>query len=229
MNRPQHVFLITNGPHAVWKDGDGKEYTNCIPTSELFKQSHHIDGLVKFWFMPGWLCPDVRDAQGRFEIWPQLDAPIPINVKVIDLCGELEHGNPQGVALLAEVKEVSRYQVRLSQEDCRTPILKPGDIIRISYHLLQTTGGFSILLHSDNPLLEECRAVRLTDVAPMVNSLSQLCREYIGKSDPQQRDTGGTAKPVSAPRRDYDVYKVVSTSAQLPVGHNLSLDVTREV
>jgi len=210
------------------QEGDGEERESCTLTSEIFKQACHSGELVKFWFMPGRLRPNFLDARGYSEIQPQLPAPLPFNVKIINYCSESHHGNRQGIALLAEVKEVPRYESNLPNlplDDYAAPVvLKPGDILRISYHLLQSTGGFSILLRGDDPILKQCCTTCLTDVAPTVNSLSQLCREYIGKSSmPQPTDRN---RRMSAPRRSSSVYKVASTSAGRPVGHAMPLDIT---
>jgi len=224
MKTIQHVFLVTNGPSVTQKDGDGKEHcispqARCILTDELFKLLCQDGELVKFFFMPGWLYLNAHDAQGRLEVQPQLAEPIPILVKILNCCSERDGGNPQGTALLAEVESVTKYQGSLPQgEENNSQILRPHDVIHISYHLVHNTGGLSILRRNSDvtiggqritELEDAAPAVDLEDVAPVVNSLSGLQRVYLGEPSPRQY--GGA--------RDHgpSVYKIIGTSEHFPI------------
>lgn len=193
-NQPQPVFLITNGSSVLYTGVDRVERVHVGRTRQLFETAAQIDRLLKFWFMPGWLCSGVLDLQGRLEVQPQFIAPIPFLVKVLDY--SIEFGSPRGVALLVEVRNIFSYEVNLPR-GCKIPIITAGDKLEISYHIEQGIGGFSKV---NKQLPRE-------HLPPTVNSRSELQRECV--IDPTCHHCGRS------------VYKIAGTCAELPVHNTL--------
>ncbi len=231
MYRPQHVFMITKGPRKLAADGD----VHCMRTGLIFSRACRSGTPVEFWFMSGWLCPNVRDFQGFLEVQPQLLTPLPILVEIRNFSNEV--GNYQGLVIFAEVKHVPRYFGHLSEDKDHDqgPILQVGDLLQISYHLVDSIGGFSILGNIKDVKKSACIIYEFEDHPPVVNSLSQLHREYVGQPALLQRIQTDTSTVKCSPpasfspkRRGCSVYKIAGTNADFPISHDLRFGIVRE-
>lgn len=195
-NQPQHVFIITKGPQVFATGVDQIERVHCGRTRQMFEAAIQTGEPLKFWFMPGWLCPNVRDFNNCLEIQPQLAIPIPFLIKILDLSEE--RGSEFGISLFAEVQNIFAYQTILSPND-DTRIIKARDRLDISYNINQGTGGFSVV---DGLLFGE-------HTPPLINSRSELQREFVDR--------------IGSHRHGGSVYKTGSISHDAPISNTLRL------
>ena len=196
MNNIEHVFMITTGPcitcPARTDDGLPSVQPDVIAIRRHLREVIEHGDTEVFGMTTGLICTNVRNPDGAISIEPLLLKPIPMVVKIFDL--QDESGNPYGVTMIGRVEEIVDYAVRLSAttlERYDPPIVRIGDMLRMSYHLGHCTGGF-VQMRQDLP----------ADPPPLVNSLSELCSRIavLGESQRGRR-----------------IYQVYSTEYDRPV------------
>lgn len=199
LTKPQYTIFITNGPHCsrTIRTPHGQEvFPDAISVRQKIQAALEHEDEEIFRIMVGSICLNVRNADGSFDVEPMLITPIPISLRIIDWCNE--SANPSGISIIGRVMEVMNYKIQLPNNyryDPSSCIVSVGDIVQASYHLERCTGGLVPvnLAYDHQP--------------PLINSLSEVCREYVvagDKSCHQQRGRG--------------VYKISSTELDAPVG-----------
>lgn len=165
----RHVFLITDGPSCGMVDDVSSPEIESSAEAVLrsLQRCHQTGNSVEFRVTSGLICTTVRDEDGWLEIEPLLLRSLPLVVKLDELWVDPE--DPQAVNMLARVHELMEYHTLLPDEHHDIPVLEVGDLVRISYHLLQNVGG-----------LDKVASTAIGRVTlPVVNAHSQLCRQYV--------------------------------------------------
>lgn len=217
---PKSVIMVVKGPLAVQVSKVSQADSVCLahpgapmrrevgPTyrsdpQETWRQlgyAHERGEQVDFRIMPGWMCTNVQNLDGSIDVQPQLLAPITMGVAIEQLACEPQ--NPQGVSILATVRNIMNYARCLIGDHDRysIPIVAKGDLVRISYSLTEGTGGLQIIHKQGIDALPDEDSEEL-----FVNSLSGLRCDVI--------DEG------SAPIRGRSIYRVIKSwpSASAPV------------
>lgn len=200
---PQYVLLITNGPCYACVDQasiDKKPHLDLASVHQHFQDAVEHQEEEVFRVMVGSICPDVRNPDQSIDIEPMLFFPIPVSMLILNWRDE--PANPSGVSIVGKITSAVNYSIQLPsnhQYDPASCIIKTGDIVQLSYHLEHCTGG---IMQVDLAHILEHRP-------PLINSLSEVSREYVTANDGRCHQQRGRA-----------IYKAVHTELDAPVGYD---------
>lgn len=121
----------------------------------------------------GWLLPGVVSPSGGLIIESILPHPITVQVTIEHISSEPE--NPQGIAILARVKDVVNHSAYFpgGPERMDLPVIKSGSLLQLSYSLTSAEGGLCVVDEQDP----------YNNQPPLINSLSEICRLRVEQSD----------------------------------------------
>lgn len=197
----QYILFITDGPCYSRVDKE--------PRLDLASVRQHFCDAIEhqeeevFRVVVGSPCLDVRNPDQSIDIEPMLFAPIPVSLQILNWRNEL--ANPSGVSIIGKVTSVVNYSIQLPSNhryDSASCIIRPGDIVQLSYHLEHCTGG---IIRVDLAHVLEHRP-------PLINSLSEIVREYVAADSGRCHQQRGRA-----------IYRAAHTELDAPVGYDEDL------
>lgn len=201
--KSQYVLLITDGPCYSRIDHAS---TDKKPRLDLASVRQHFCDAIEhqeeesFRITVGSPCLNVRNPDQSIDIEPMLFSPIPVSLLILNWRNE--PANPSGVSIIGKVTGVVNYSIQLPSNyryDSAYCVIKPGDIVQLSYHLEHCTGG---IVRVDLARILEHRP-------PLINSLSEIVREYVAADSGRCHQQRGRA-----------IYKAAHTELDAPVGYD---------
>lgn len=207
---PASMSVIDTVPHHPTDTASGSQLAstyerqykpNPEETWRMLGYAKERSESVTFRIDIGWLLPGVVSPSGGLIIESILPHPITVQATIEHISSEPE--NPQGIAILARVKDIANHSAYFpgGPERMDLPVIKSGSLLQLSYSLTSAEGGLCIVDEQDPH----------NNQPPLINSLSEICRLRV-----EQDDANATAR-----------YQVSSTRATQPTTNSFDCNQYR--